>query len=94
MCLVVMRGFPTQAQWRIAAARAIVRIKGALLHQLVFKRGGVPTEPLYRHRSYFYVGKGFHENHRTGVDPEKARLPRQSCLARLTRGTDRIVTQV
>lgn len=41
------------------------------------------------------MGKGFHEkNHPRGIEPDKARLPRQSCLARLTRGTDSIVTQV
>jgi hypothetical protein len=58
-------------------------------------RGAVSTRPLCRHRSCCFVGKGFHgKNHPSGVDPDKARLPRQSCLARLIRGTYSIVTQV
>ena len=39
-------------------------------------------------------GRAHEKNHPRGVEPDKARLPRQSCLARLTRGTDSIVTQV
>lgn len=37
----------------------------ALLRELVFKRAGVPTRPLCRHRSYCFVGKGFHDSLKT-----------------------------
>lgn len=74
---------------RTEAIEALDSAKG------VKTRDAGSTRPLCRHRSYCFAGKSFHgKNRRRGVDPDKARLPRQSCLARLTRGTDSIVTQV